>query len=79
MIGEGLDVSIAIHPRAVKCRGKVVHLLQVLDERAVGGVRVEAGVSFEEMSEDNEVYLRGYLTDLLEQKASGRSRKRTSV
>ena len=37
VIGEGLDVSIAIHPRMVKCRGKVVRLLQVLDESAAAG------------------------------------------
>ncbi len=59
---EKLEVLIAIHPRTIKCRGKVVHLLQVSDEQP------QAGIRFEEISEQDRLYLQEYISSVMERR-----------
>jgi hypothetical protein len=65
--GEALEISIAIHPQVVKCTGKVVHILDAGGENLTGRRRCEAGIQFEEMSEDDKLYLGDYLARLMKQ------------
>ena len=58
--GERLEISIAIHPQVIKCRGKVVHVLQV------SGEKPQAGIRFEEISEHDRFYLQQYISSVLE-------------
>ncbi|NIQ40100.1 MAG: hypothetical protein GTN81_16175 [Proteobacteria bacterium] len=60
---EGLRLSIAIQPQVLKTRGKVVHV----SERESG--RVEAGIQFEKMSENDHHILKQYLFQVMEQQA----------
>ncbi len=60
--GERLEISIAIYPQVIKCRGKVIHTLQVTGER------LKAGIRFEEMSEQERVYLGEYISSLVKQR-----------
>jgi hypothetical protein len=60
--GEGLEISMLIHPKVIKCRGKVVHILRLKGER------LQAGVAFEEMSKQDKLYLREHISRLLEQR-----------
>ncbi|NIQ39582.1 MAG: hypothetical protein GTN81_13470 [Proteobacteria bacterium] len=64
MAGEGLDVSIAVHPHVINCRGKVVYVSQ-LTERTM-----EAGIRFEEISPRDSRYLKLYFLQLMERRAS---------
>jgi c-di-GMP-binding flagellar brake protein YcgR len=59
--GERLQISIAIGPRVVKCRGKVVHVLRGADQRSMVGVR------FEDLSKQHRGYLREYILKVKEQ------------
>ena len=61
--GEGIEISIAIHPEVIKCRGKVVYAQQVADNR------LEAGVRFEEMSRQDRLYLGGYISHVMDRLA----------
>jgi len=67
--GEDLDLSIAIHPRVIKCRGKVVRVLEESDQSPTARVRFEAGLRFGGMSKQDRSYLRQYLSHLIEQQA----------
>jgi hypothetical protein len=67
--GEDLGLSIAIHPRVIKCRGKVVRVLEESDQRPTARVRFEAGLRFGGMSEWDRSYLGQYLSHLTEQQA----------
>jgi len=67
--GERLEIAIAIHPQAIKCRAKVVHI------QSPNGEGLKAGVRFEELSEDDRLYLRQYLLNLMEQQVSSPSPK----
>ncbi len=58
--GEGLEVSIAIHPQVVRCRGKVVYVSWLEQGK------MEAGIQFEKLSGRDSLYLRHYLSHLLE-------------
>ena len=60
---EGLEISIAIQPQVISCRGKVIYVV----EREKG--RIEAGIEFEGLSEPDSIYLKEYLFDLMEQRA----------
>jgi len=60
---EGLEISIAIQPQVISCRGKVIYAV----EREKG--RIEAGIQFEGLSEPDRIYLKEYLFDLMEQRA----------
>ncbi len=55
MAGETLEISIAISPKVIKCKGEVVH---VLDPK---GETPRAGVRFEDLSREDELYLKEYL------------------
>jgi len=57
---EKLEVLIAIHPRTIKCRGKVVHVLQVTGEKP------QAGIGFEDISEQDRLYLQEYISSVME-------------
>ena len=47
--GEDLDLSIAIHPRVIKCKGKVVRVLEESDEPSyVSATTVTQATSGEE-------------------------------
>lgn len=58
---EILDISIAINPHVIKCRGEVVHVLDLIGER------LQAGVRFEEMSKQDKLYLGEYISYVMEQ------------
>jgi hypothetical protein len=56
--GESLEISIAIGSRAVKCRGKVVHILRG------AGQSLMAGVRFEELPKQDRAYLKEYISEV---------------
>ena len=60
---EGLEITIAIHPQAIKCRGKVMRVLWLENGK------IEAGIQFEGLPEHDRLYLRQYLFHVMEQKA----------
>jgi hypothetical protein len=59
--GEELEMYIVVHPKVIKCRGKVVHTLRLKGER------LQAGIAFEEISEQDKLYLGEHISDLVEQ------------
>ena len=61
--GERLEMSIAIRPQSIKCRGKTVYVL-----RPDNG-RVKAGIEFEDLSEHDWLYLRQYVAYVMENQA----------
>ncbi len=67
VFGEDLDLSIAIHPQVIRCRGKVVRVMQVADESATVGIRFEAGLRFEGISKDDRSYLGDYISHVMKQ------------
>lgn len=62
--GEGLEISIAIHPEVIRCRGEVVHTSWR------DGERLTAGVRFEDLSKRDRLYLGGYISFVMEQSES---------
>jgi hypothetical protein len=68
IFGEGLQISIAIHPQTIKCKGRVVHISPVWGERQKTGARFEAGVQFEAMSKHDRLYLGQYISHVMEQR-----------
>ena len=66
IFGEHLDISIAIRPQVIQCRGKVVHLRTSQGEESPVGLRFEAGIRFEGMSEPDRLYLNDYLSGMME-------------
>jgi hypothetical protein len=60
---EGLEITIAIRPLVIQCRGRVIHVVQGSNNR------VAAGIQFEGMSEKDRVSLRDYLLDVMDRKA----------
>lgn len=62
--GERLEITIAIHPQAIKCRGKTIYVVWL--EKG----KMEAGIQFEELSTQDKLYLRQYLAYLAEQRGS---------
>lgn len=61
--GERLEITIAIRPQAITCRGKAIYVTGPEN----GCVR--AGIKFEELSEYDKLYLREYLSYAMEQQA----------
>ena len=61
--GEGLEITIAIAPQVIKCRGKVIHIVWLENGR------MEAGIQFEGLSEADRLYLRQHLFNVMEQQA----------
>jgi hypothetical protein len=60
---EGLDISIAIQPQVIKCRATVVYVLDSDAERTT------VGIQFEDLSQEDGLSLRRYLTSLTEHEA----------
>ena len=58
--GERLEISIAIDPQVIKCRGKVVHI-QWSD-----GERLKAGIRFKELSSHDRLFLGQYISYVME-------------
>lgn len=58
--GERLEISIAIDPQVIKCRGKVVHI-QWSD-----GERLKAGIRFKELSSHDRLFLGQYVSYVVE-------------
>lgn len=61
--GERLEMSIAIRPRSIKCRGKTVYV-----SKPDSG-NLKAGIQFEELSEHDRLYLRQYIAYVMENQA----------
>ncbi len=59
--GERLEISIAIRPQVIRCKGQVVHILWP------GGERLKAGIRFEELSKKDGLYLGEYISNIIEQ------------
>lgn len=59
--GADLEISIAIHPRVIKCTGQVVHT------RWVDSERLNAGVRFEDMPKQDRLYLGEYIAHVMQQ------------
>lgn len=55
-MGEILDISIAIPPQVIRCKGRVVHVLRLI------GRRLKAGLRFEEMSRKDRLCLGDYIS-----------------
>jgi hypothetical protein len=60
--GERLELSIAIRPQAIKCRGKAIYV----SGAEGGGVR--AGIHFEALSENDTIHLRLYISHIMEKR-----------
>jgi c-di-GMP-binding flagellar brake protein YcgR len=60
---EKLEISIAIEPVVIKCKGRVAHVAERKDGK------VEAGIEFEELSANDKLYLKQYLFHVMEQRA----------
>lgn len=62
MKSEGLEISIAIRPEVIKCRGRVMYVLNSEGERS------RAGVRFEGLSSEDSLCLGEYLSSIMEQR-----------
>jgi hypothetical protein len=60
---DGLEITIGIQSRAIRCRGKVIHVS--LPENG----KVKAGIQFEELPDHHRLYLRQYISYAMEQRA----------
>ncbi len=58
--GQRLEVTIAIPPQVIKCRGEVVHVSWV------DGEKLRAGVRFEDLSKHDRRCLGEYISSLME-------------
>ena len=65
--GERLEVSIAIPPETIKCRGKVIHILKFRREKAKVGVR------FENLSTQDRLNLEKYISYAIEIQSDARN------
>jgi hypothetical protein len=61
MAGETLEISIAISPKVIKCKGEVVHI-RCLDEDGP-----TAAIRFGGMSKQDRSYLREYVSHIMKQ------------
>lgn len=61
--GDRFWMHIAIDHQTIKCRGKAIYVL----EAETGNM--EAGVKFEDLSKDERLYLRQYISYTIEQRA----------
>lgn len=48
---EELEISFVLHSRAIKCRGKVIHI------KDLGNGKQEVGIRFEDLSEHDRHYI----------------------
>ena len=61
--GDRLNLTIGIDPQAIRCRGKVIYVLQPESGKT------QAGIELQELSERDRLYLRQYLFHVMEQEA----------
>jgi len=61
--GERLEVSINIPPQLIKCKGKVIHVLKLREQKAKVGVR------FENLSNPHRLYLAKYISYVIEKRS----------
>ena len=59
--GERLEICIDVPPQLIKCKGKVIHVLKLRDEKTKVGVR------FENLSNQDRLYLGKYISYTIEQ------------
>jgi len=59
ILGESLDVSLAIPPKLIKAKGKVVHSLGLMGEK------LKAGIQFLDLPKHESLYLGAYITNVL--------------
>ncbi len=59
--GETVEITIAIRPQAITCRGKAIYV-SGLDDGSM-----KAGIKFEDLSEHDRLYLRQYLSQVMEE------------
>ena len=57
---EALEITIVIRRRVIKCRGRVVHAVELKRWKT------EAGIKFEELPTHDESYLRQYLSQIMD-------------
>lgn len=60
--GERLEISVAIPPQAIRCRGKAIYVLGPEDGS------MKAGIKFEGLSVHDTLHLKQYLSQGLEQR-----------
>ncbi len=60
--GERLEISIGIRSKVIKCRSRVVYTLRG------DGDRLMAGVKFEEISEEDSLYLKEYISSVMDRR-----------
>ena len=61
--GDRLEITIGIGQQAIKCRGKVIYVLQPETGKT------QAGIQLEELSEHDKHHLRQYLFSIMEEEA----------
>ncbi len=59
ILGERLEISIAIHTQVIRCKGEVVHA----SESIIDGPK--AGVRFERLSSHDKLHLKQYLSHVM--------------
>jgi hypothetical protein len=59
--GDRLNLTIGIDPQTIKCRGTVIYVIQP------DGGKIQAGIKLEELSEQDRLDLKQYLTHVIEQ------------
>ena len=64
---EALEMTISIRPRVLKCRGRVVSVHR--DKKG----KTEAVIQFEDLREDDRLYLKHYLSQIIGQKTLERT------
>ena len=64
---ERLEVSVAIPPQTIKCRGKVIHVLKLRDQKA------KVGVQFENLSPQDRLNLAKYISYAMEKQCKALS------
>jgi len=62
--GETIEISIALTPQVIKCRGRVVSTF------SLEGGRPAAGVEFEDISKHDGLYLGEYISYLMDEEES---------
>ncbi len=60
-----LQIIIAIPPKAIRCKAKVIYVSELENDK------VEAGIQFEELSIRDKLYLNRYLSRLMTQRDKG--------
>jgi hypothetical protein len=59
--GTGVEMSLAICPKVIQCKGRVVHV------RWLDGERLKAGLQFQDLSQEDRLCLEEYIASVREQ------------